>query len=247
MQNYKMFVIAAVAIAMMMIAGCTSSEAQKSEIETPTVVPTVVETVAPTAPVVVETPAIVATVMGKITVSAPHKATAAEVKTVEVFVDGKPVGTAQSNSPKTFTVTEGTHTVKIVRDSGETIEQTTKAIFGKTVSVEFEPSEGDNAYQQNDSDGNGAYKFGNILIEGKAETVGQTRVVAIVMTVTNTGTRNTETHKVSYSGSGFSGSFVTTLRPGESQVFHATEIQADVGPHRIGTPHAPASVKYNIS
>ena len=240
----QLVVIAIIAIAMMMVAGCTSSEAPKSEVVAPTVVPTVVETV---APVVVETPATVATVMGKVTISAPHKATVSEVKTVAVFIDGELMGSIQSNSPKTFTLTEGTHTVKIVRDSGETVEQTTKVIFGKTVSVEFAPSEGDNAYQQNGSNGTGDYKFGNILIVTEATNVGQTCVVAIEMTVTNTGTLLTETHKVSYSGEGFSGSFMTTLRPGESQTFHATAIQDDAGMHKLGMHRMLGTVKYNIT
>lgn len=246
-------------IVMLMVAGCTSETLKTEVVSAPTIVATGAETKAPVVeeiavlePAEFKDMATVAPAIvqkGKVIVSAPHKSSVGEVKTVELFVDGQAMGTVVSNEPRTIELNLGSHEVKISRDSGEELKQTTIVLFGKSVNVAFEPSEPDNAYQTSGTTP-GVYegKVGNIRLIVNAHNVDGTCVVAGTVTVKNEGTKLTETHVIGYSVGGYSGTqqFTITLRPGESQTVPVVGMVDEAGLHRTGAHRIVGLVRASV-
>jgi hypothetical protein len=92
------------------------------------------------APVVVETTGPVKELTGKVVVTAPHKGKVAQVMFYDAKIDGIYVGFVRSDSPGSFVVKEGPHTIQLEGANGVRSDKFV-AIFGKTVAVTFEATE----------------------------------------------------------------------------------------------------------
>jgi len=185
---------------------------------------------------------------GSVTIAAPHKAVQGEVKTVILLVDGVDNGTVKSDAPKTIKIAEGEHTITIVRDSGEVLQQNVTVKFGKTVSTDFKASNGDNPFQSNGNEaGYRNIKVGNIRVIVNAHNVGGTCVVAGTAIVTNEGTLNTETHMIGVQIGGYDDQqFMVTLKPGETKLIRVLDMMDEGGLHKTGKHRIVAGVTATV-
>ena len=190
----------------------------------------------------------IASAAGSVTIAAPHKAVQGEVKTVILLVDGVDNGTVKSDAPKTIKIAEGEHTITIVRDSGEVLQQNVTVKFGKTVSTDFKASNGDNPYQNDGTEaGFRNVKFGNIRVIVNAHNVGGTCVVAGTAVIINEGKLNTETHVVTVQIGGYDDhKFVVTLKPGETRLVNIVDLMNESGLHKTGKHRIIAGVSATV-
>lgn len=190
----------------------------------------------------------IASAAGTLTVSAPHKSAVAEVKTVILLIDGVDNGTVKSDAPVSMKLTEGEHTVTIVRDSGEVLQQNVTVKFGKIVSAEFKASNADNPYQSQGTEaGYRNVKFGNIRVIVTAHNVGGTCVVAGHAIITNEGTLNTETHMIGVQIGGYDDfQFMVTLKPGETKLVRVFDMMDEGGLHKTGQHRIVAGVSATV-